>query len=251
MKVGFLYGRYRVAVTLLCVLVSASCGIGAAVPARDEALGENESSGGQATQQGPQLVIENDSDLPSTYPYGRYQVHFLARGGTAPLHWRVTFGQLPPGMRLEDDGSLHGQAEKPGEFNFSVSVTDSSLDRVQAHKSFTIRVKSDFTLEWKTPAHVNGNRIEGSVEVSNTTPDDIDLTFVVLAVAGDGRATAIGYQHFVLPRATLVQELPFGESLPHGTYDIHVDAVGEVESKKLILRHRLQSSHALQVIVGP
>jgi hypothetical protein len=96
---------------------------------------------------------------------------------------------------------------------------------------------------------VNSNRIEGSVEVSNTTPDPIDLTFVVLAVAENGRATAIGYQRFVLAR-TGSKELPFGDTLPRGTYVVHVDAVGEVATRNLIYRERLQTP-GMQVLVGP
>jgi hypothetical protein len=87
--------------------------------------------------------------------------------------------------------------------------------------------------------------------VSNTTADDVDLTFVVMAVASDGRATAIGYQHFVLRRGTMAKELPFGETLPHGGYVVHVDAVGEVAPKNLIYRERMQTPSALQVTVGP
>jgi hypothetical protein len=106
-------------------------------------------------------------------------------------------------------------------------------------------------LNWKNPARVNGNRIEGSAEVSNSTPDDIDLTFIVMAVPPNGRATAIGYQHFLLRRGTLSKELPFGETLPHGGYVIHVDAVGEVAAKNVIYRDRLQTQSPLQVTVGP
>jgi hypothetical protein len=98
---------------------------------------------------------------------------------------------------------------------------------------------------------VNGNRIEGSAQVANTTPDDVDLTFYVLAVAANGRATAIGYQHFVLKRGTMEMELPFGETLPHGGYVVHVDAVGEVAAKNVIYREYLETPGPLQVTVGP
>jgi hypothetical protein len=107
------------------------------------------------------------------------------------------------------------------------------------------------SLKWKTPAHVSGNRVEGSAEVSNTTPDDIDLTFIVMAVPDNGRATAIGYQHFLLHRGTVGKELPFGETLPHGGYVVHVDAVGEVSPKNLIYRDRIQTPGQLQVAMGP
>jgi len=201
-------------------------------------------------QADPELVIENDSALPDTYPHGRYEVRFMARGGVTPVHWRVTLGSLPPGMRLEDNGLLHGEAERAGDFQFTVSATGSGVPQLAAHKSFVIRVRAAFTMEWKTKAHVDGNRIEGSAEVTNTTPDDLDLTFIVLAVAENGRATAIGYQHFVLPRATVNKVLPFGDTLPRGRYEAHVDAVGEVEAKKLIYRQRLVSP-GLEVTAGP
>jgi hypothetical protein len=79
----------------------------------------------------------------------------------------------------------------------------------------------------------------------------MDLTFVVMAVAGNGRATAIGYQHFVLTRGTIGMELPFGETLPQGGYMVHVDAVGEVAAKNLIYRERMQTPGPLHVNVGP
>lgn len=198
-----------------------------------------------------ELVIETDSELPDTYPQADYQFRFRARGGVPAFHWRLEKGALPPGITLEADGLLHGKAERVGEFQFLVSVRDGSQPQQAVQKGFLLRVRSALSLKWKTPAHVTGSRIEGSVEVSNTTPDDIDLTFIVMAVQDNGRATAIGYQHLVLPRVTLEQPLPFGETLPRGSYVIHVDAVGEVEAKNLIYRDRLQTPGALQVSIGP
>jgi hypothetical protein len=130
-------------------------------------------------------------------------------------------------------------------------VTDSNKPQQAVQKAFVIRVRSALTLSWLTPAHVSGNRIDGSVQVSNTTPDDMDLTFIVMAVAENGRATAIGYQHFLLRRGTVGKALPFGETLPHGGYVVHVDAVGEVAARNLIYRERMQTPGALQVTVGP
>jgi hypothetical protein len=199
----------------------------------------------------PGIVIENDSELPDTYPHAPYEMRFRGHGGVPVLHWRLEKGALPPGIKLEDEGLLHGQAERMGEFQFTVSVRDGGKPQSAVQKEFVLRVRSALSLNWKAPARVNGNRIEGSVDVSNTTPDDIDLTFIVMAVPGNGRATAIGYQHFMLRRGTLAKELPFGESLPHGGYVVHVDAVGEVAAKNLIYRDRLQTPTALQVTVGP
>lgn len=197
------------------------------------------------------LIIDTDPSLPDAFPHRSYQIHLAAHGGVAPLHWRREAGALPPGLRLESDGFLHGEPERGGEYRFTLSVTDSGSPRQSVQRQFLIRVRSAFNLNWKNPARVDGNRIEGSVEVSNTTPDDIDLTFVVLAIATNGRATAIGYQHFPLPHGATEQELPFGDTLPRGSYVVHIDVVGEVAAKNLIYRERLQTPGRLQVTVGP
>jgi len=204
-----------------------------------------------AAQEENQLTIKNDSELPDTYPRTHYQVRLFAVGGVPVLHWQLERGALPPGIKLEDDGLLHGAAERAGEFQFTASVRDSGRPQQAVEKQFVIRVRSAFSLNWKSAAHVSGSRIEGSVEISNNTPDDIDLTFVVLAVAANGRATAIGYQHFPLVRGTTGKELPFGENLPRGGYVVHVDVVGEVARKNLIYRERMQTPGPLQVMAGP
>jgi Putative Ig domain len=236
------------------VVLMWACALGMGICQLDSASAAGEPVAGRAAAAEPQaetgLVIENDSELADTYPHGSYEMRFRAHGGVSTMHWRVEKGALPPGIRLEDDGRLHGSAERTGEFQFTVSVTDGRPQQA-VQKGFLLRVRSALSLNWKSAAHVTGNRIDGSVEVSNTTPDDIDLTFVVMAVAANGRATAIGYQHFVLTRGTTAKELPFGETLPRGGYVVHVDAVGEVAARNLIYRERMQTPGPLQVTVGP
>jgi len=238
-----LTNRIACGLALVCSLLSVACQL--------SAVSENETLQAQTSpdQQENALIIENESELPSTYPGARYEVAFHSRRGVPQLHWRVEKGALPPGITLEENGLLHGSPQRTGEFQFTVSVRDSGKPQQSVQKDFLIRVTSAMTLEWRKAASVNSNRIEGSVEVSNTTPDDIDLTFIVLAVAPNGRATAIGYQHFTLIRGSS-KELPFGDTLPPGSYVVHVDAVGEVPSRNMIYRTRLQTS-ALQVVVGP
>jgi hypothetical protein len=204
---------------------------------------------GQSTENG--LVIM-PQELPDTYPQGDYQVHFHGQGNFVPtLHWLVQSGTLPPGIKLEDGGLLHGAAEKAGEFHFVISVRDGGQPQQAVQKAFTIKVVDAISVAWKTPAHVTGSRIEGSVEVSNTTLDDIDLTFDVKAVAENGRATEIGYEHFPLKRGTVGMALPFGETLPFGAYIVNVNVVGEVAKRNAIYREQLQMPKPLQVTVGP
>src|SRR6195256_2469691 len=126
-------------------------------------------------QGGTRLVIDTAS-LPSTYPRATYLVRLQARGGTLPYHWKVEKGDLPPGLKLEDDGTLQGSPERLGEYRFTTSVTDNSRPSLAIQREYTLKVVAALSMQWKTPAHVTGSRIDGSVEVSNTTPDDFDFT---------------------------------------------------------------------------
>ncbi|MGA9510095.1 MAG: hypothetical protein WBV55_15870 [Candidatus Sulfotelmatobacter sp.] len=216
-------------------------------PASATEQGDGET--GKATDEG--LVIEPE-ELPQTYPHGDYHVQFQAGGNYVPvLQWRVESGALPPGIRLEEHGLLHGSAERAGEFHFVVSVRDGGQPRQAVQRGYVIKVVDAMTVAWKTPPHVAGTRIEGSVEVSNTAADDMDLTFDVKAVAENGRATEIGYQHFPLKRGTMGMRLPFGENLPHGAYMVNVTVVGEVARRNAIYREMLETPAPLQVTVGP
>jgi hypothetical protein len=229
--------------TLLCTLALCGCQFDF-VGLRAEASPQNQ------TAPTARVVIDTTS-LPGTYRRSVYSQRLQAHGGSLPYHWRVEKGELPPGVKLEDDGTLHGSPEAIGEFRFTISVTDNSLPPQAVQRDYVLTVVADLIMRWKMPPHVVGNRIEGSVEVSNNTLDDFDFTFYVLAVNEIGRATAIGYQHFPLKTGTADFELPFGETLPHGPYIVHADAVGEVPDKNQIHRARLQTPTPLQVTVGP
>ena len=213
-------------------------------------VGEQEQRPAASAPEGGQLIIETSS-LPSGYTRGAYTFTLRAHGGIPPLHWEVEKGELPPGLKLEDDGTLHGAPEKPGEYRFTVSVTDNAKPQQAVERGFVLNVLRALVLEWKIPPHLAASRIEGSVQVSNETPEDFDFTFYVLAVSENGRATAIGYQRFPLKKGTMDFEIPFGDTLPHGAYVVHADAVGEVAEKNQIYRARLQTPGPLQVALGP
>jgi hypothetical protein len=197
------------------------------------------------------LVIE-PAELPGTYPHGTYQVNLHARGNYVPvLRWSVGAGALPPGITLDENGTLHGEAQRAGEYQFVIVVRDGGKPEQAVQKGFSIKVVEGITVAWKVPAHVTGNRIDGSVEVTNSTADDVDLTFDVKAVAENGRATEIGYQRFPLKRGTIAMALPFGETLPHGDYTIYVNVNGEVAARNAIYKQQMQGPKVLQVVVGP
>ena len=226
--------------------------MGAAAVGQTGATPVDPTSTGQAsTDKAGGLVIE-PKELPVTYPLEPYAVRLYGRGDYVPtLHWRLESGVLPQGITLSDNGELRGAAERAGEFRFVVEARDGGKPQQGAQREFVIKVVEAIRVEWKDPAHVTGNRIDGSVAVSNTTREDIDLTFDVKAVAENGRATEIGYQRFLLTRGTVGMALPFGETLPHGAYVIYVNVVGEVAKRNAIYRQRMQTPGALQVVVGP
>jgi hypothetical protein len=205
----------------------------------------------QSTDSDASLQIE-PTELPETYLQAPYHFKLTVKGNYVPLlHWSVLKGTLPPGIRLLDDGTLEGQAAQTGEFQLTIAVHDDGQPPQALQRAFVIKVVDAITIGWKVPAHVNGSRIEGSVEVSNLTQEDIDLTFDVKAIAHNGRATEIGYQHFVLTKGTLGMDLPFGENLPNGGYIVNVNVVGEVPKRNIIYRQQMQTPGHLHVNVGP
>jgi hypothetical protein len=189
--------------------------------------------------------------LPKASPRHEYKFQFQAHGGIPPMKYVVTAGSLPTGMKLGEDGLLSGTATTTGEYKFTVTATDSSNPPQKAFRAYVLRIAPPMVMEWKRYARVTGNRIDGSIVISNNTEDDFDFTFVVLAVPDNGRAVAIGYQHAPLKSGVDSLEIPFGETLPRGNYMVHVDAVGEVLAKDQIFRTRLQTKEKLSILVGP
>jgi len=205
----------------------------------------------QAQAPSPSSLAIEATSLPNAAPRHAYRYEFHAQNGIPPYKWSLLKGDVPVGMKFGEDGVLTGAAIASGTFHFTIQVTDTSQPPLAAKRDVELKVVPPLLLEWKDYAKVSGNHIDGRVQVSNGTGDDFDLTFVVLAVAEDGRATAIGYQRFTLKQGTTSFEIPFGENLPHGSYMVHVDTVAEVPEKDQIYRARLQTKERLPVIIGP
>jgi hypothetical protein len=197
------------------------------------------------------LNIVEDS-LPPLTTGMQYHVQLHATGLAPPFVWSVVEGDLPDGISLSPDGVLSGRPTKPGGYNFILKVDDSGHPPHSATKQFFPSVSTALLLDWLETPKVRDGRIDGSVQVSNGSPDTFDLTVVIVAVAtADQRATAIGYERFPLkPGATNIPII-FGNTLPHGGYVIHADAIAEIPARNVILRQRLQSPNALQIAVGP
>jgi hypothetical protein len=194
------------------------------------------------------LVITTES-LPQAVPRQEYRVALQANGGVSPLHWRISVGTLPRGLRLDSEsGLITGTPAEVGDFHFTAMVTDSSEPPQSASRELSLPAAAGLSLEWSAYPQVVGDQISGAVRVANGTRDEVfDQTVTVLAVNEIGKAFALGYQHFTLsPRSEKV-EITFGSSLPRGTYVVHADAIAEVEAKNRIYRDRLQTPQRLVV----
>jgi hypothetical protein len=196
------------------------------------------------------LAIETTS-LPAAYVKQQYQFRLEAQGGTPPLQWEITAGTLPAGVVLQGSGALTGVPTEAGEFQFTVTVTDSARPAFERSQRLLLRVVSPLMARWGRYPKVNGQRLEGSIWVSNQTDRDFDLTVIVLAVNEIGRATAIGYQHFPLKKNSDEIEIPFGDNLSFGSYELNVDAVAEVAATNSIYRARLVPKEKFQIQQGP
>jgi hypothetical protein len=123
----------------------------------------------------------------------------------------------------------------------TLEVTDSSRAVQRASRELTIRVVPALATDWKQPPALHETTIAGSLVVANDTADDFDLTVIVVAVNEIGKAFTLGYQHFVLRANTTSQEIPFQSQMPRGRYNVRADAVGEIPSKKQILRNHKEA----------
>jgi Putative Ig domain len=204
----------------------------------------------QGAATGEPLVVQTTS-LPKAYLRQNYETRLEAHGGITPLRWEVTEGKLPAGILLAQDGILTGVPTETGEFQFTVTITDSGRPAAQRNQQLVLTVVAPLMAQWGRYPKVTGQRLEGSITVSNQTGQDFDLTVIMMAVNEIGRATAIGYQRFTLKKDTTSLEIPFGENLPHGSYELNVDAVAEVAATNSIYRTRLVPKEKFQVQEGP
>jgi hypothetical protein len=189
--------------------------------------------------------------LPTGFLRRPYTLQLQAQGGLLPLTWKVVRGFLPQGLELSADGLLGGTPVAKGEFRFTVAVRDGNQPAQELRREFTLQIVAPLVVEWSRYPRVTGHKLDCAIRLANQTGQDFDLTVIVLAVAQDGRATAVGYQHFTLKGNTMNLEIPFGENLPRGSYQLNVDAVGEAAETNSIYRARLATGERLQVQQEP
>ncbi|RKY18476.1 MAG: hypothetical protein DRP63_02055 [Planctomycetota bacterium] len=96
-------------------------------------------------------VTIHPMEIPLTQPEiieGRvgavYNAKLLIEGGFAPIKWSLTGTGLPPGLQLDDDGTIAGVPTQTGEFSFGVQAKDAKDNEAVA--TLTIKVSSDAPL---------------------------------------------------------------------------------------------------------
>jgi hypothetical protein len=117
---------------------------------------------------------------------------------------------------------------------------------MQVQREFRLVITGALSIDWKQFPAVHGQQLEGSVVVNNFTGQDFRLTVIVMGVNEIGRATALGYQEFILGSGG-EQVIPFGSSPGPGSYIVHADAVAEVAATNSIYRARKQTNDPLVI----
>jgi len=189
------------------------------------------------------------ASLPNGQAGILYHATLQAHGGVNPYTWQLTEGShLPPGLHLhQHSGIIEGTPGAPGEYRFTVRLSDVNAPPGQVQREFTLVVVAGLTVEWKRPPKVSGVWIAGSLVVANHTDQPANLTVIVVAVNQIGRATALGYQHFTIA-PQVEQEIPFGATPGPGNYTVRADAVAHFTSGKSVLRAHKQTGEGQLVI---
>jgi len=206
------------------------------------------------SQQAPAPVAPlsiQTSSVPKGFLRQPYTFQLQSQGGTLPLTWKLASGFLPQGLQLSPDGILHGTPTTKGNFSFTLELHDSSQPAQIRKRDLSLEIVVPLVVEWSRYPRISGQKLECAIRVANQTAQDLDFTVIALAVAENGRATAVGYQHFTLKGDTENLEIPFSENLPRGSYELNVDAVGEAPEVNTIYRTRLVTKENLQAQQGP
>lgn len=174
------------------------------------------------------------------------RVQLEARGGTAPYVWKLLEIPLPKGLTLnKQTGLISGAPQVAGEFKVPIAVDDSSAPAQEARADLYITIIGQLEVRWQQVPEVRDGGISGSVIIANNTSRPLQLTVIILAVNKIDKAFALGYQHFELKPNIESPPIPFGSSLPFGSYLVNVDAIAEEPVARQIFRSRIESDRRL------
>lgn len=118
------------------------------------------------------LLITNDSLLPSTNTESFYSQNLNSTGGLGTKTWSVVSGSFPSGLTLnKTTGEISGIAGSVGTYIFQVTVTDEKNKK--AEKTFTLKVV----------AVTKSVTLEGDSRTVGYPAASVDLTFPAILKA--------------------------------------------------------------------
>ncbi len=85
------------------------------------------------------LVITTTS-LPNGTNGQPYSSTISVTGGKTPYAWSVSSGTLPPGLSLNNSGTISGTPTSTGKSTFTIQVSDSSVPALKASQSYTVTI---------------------------------------------------------------------------------------------------------------
>ncbi|WP_181883661.1 putative Ig domain-containing protein [Sphingorhabdus pulchriflava] len=101
-------------------------------------------SGNYALTVAPPVIAIDQASLPSATVASAYSTTVTASGAIAPYSYAITAGALPAGLSLSSGGTLSGTPTAGGNFNFTITATDSSgtPGPFNGARAFTLNVAS-------------------------------------------------------------------------------------------------------------
>lgn len=144
---------------------------GAAGAGGSNAGNAGQGNGGEGNQTGGPVSL-TEAALPDGWYNQDYSVELETSGGTEPLVFTISDGNLPNGLTLGENGTIAGRPSNQGVFNFTVLVTDAAGTTDSA--AFTVRIaRKRWLAVWilhGTSTHVH------LLDVTNPLLTGIDLT---------------------------------------------------------------------------
>lgn len=139
-----------------------------------------------------ELIFDMSVPVPDATVDTLYQGYvFSVTGGTQPLTFNITDGELPLGMTLSSDGVISGTPEEIGDFTVTVTVTDSGNPALSKSEFFNITVLDKQTIE------VVDIEIKSQPRLVYTEGDKLDLrNLIVTLIKSDLSSVDVGYSDF-------------------------------------------------------
>jgi hypothetical protein len=115
----------KMSLTLICMILLATSANGAGADEDRYFFRQKGAVSPFQTETTPEAEKVSISGFPTTfYANDDLDITLLASGGSNPYKWEIAEGTLPPGAVLTADGRLFGKPSTPGDYRFTIKVSD-------------------------------------------------------------------------------------------------------------------------------